>query len=135
MRPSGGADELVELELDRLGVAILCILNKKHHQEGDDGRGGVDDQLPSVTELEDRSGDDPDRDDAYRKYKHSGATAEMCRRLGKPGVPTRFRHVYPPSARVERCNDSAAAFRDLECSGGRSVRAQAGVVGYRPTAP
>src|SRR2546430_9302126 len=100
MRPSGGADELVELELDRLGVAILCILNKKHHQEGDDGRGGGDDQLPSVTELEDRAGDDPDREHAQRKYKHSGATAGTSRRPCKPGVPTTVWQVDPLLARL-----------------------------------
>jgi hypothetical protein len=46
------ADDLVELDLHRFRVAVLRGLNQEHHQERDDGRAGVDDQLPGVTEPE-----------------------------------------------------------------------------------
>src|SRR5688572_12874584 len=52
VRALGGADQLVELELDRLGVAVLRVLDQEHHQEGDDRGGGVDDQLPGIAEAE-----------------------------------------------------------------------------------
>src|SRR4051794_10078231 len=48
-----GADHLVELGLDRRSVAVLRVLDQEDHQEGDDGRAGVDDQLPGVRPFED----------------------------------------------------------------------------------
>jgi hypothetical protein len=34
--------------MHRFGVPILGVLNQEYHEEGDNGRGGVDDQLPRV---------------------------------------------------------------------------------------
>ena len=45
-------DELIELDLNGLGVAVLCVLNQEDHQERHDRGSGVDDQLPRVAELE-----------------------------------------------------------------------------------
>ena len=39
---------IVEFELDGEGVLVLGALDKKDHQESDDGRPGVDDELPRV---------------------------------------------------------------------------------------
>src|SRR4051812_18435913 len=46
----GGADanEFVQFDLNGRAIAILRILNQKHHQEGDDGGPGVDDKLPCI---------------------------------------------------------------------------------------
>jgi len=41
-----GANELVKLGLQRCTVAILRVLDQEYHQEGNDGRSGVDYQLP-----------------------------------------------------------------------------------------
>src|SRR4029453_15406185 len=38
-------DQLVQLQLDRVGVLVLRLLDQEDHQEGDDGRAGVDDEL------------------------------------------------------------------------------------------
>ena len=38
----------VEFHLDRGAVAVLRVLDQENHQEGDDGRAGVDDELPGV---------------------------------------------------------------------------------------
>src|SRR3954470_3336260 len=38
----GGADQLVQLELDRGRIAVLRVLDQKHHQKGDDRGAGVD---------------------------------------------------------------------------------------------
>ena len=47
-RAPDGANELIQLQLHGLGVTVLCVLNKKHHQEGDDRGDCVDDKLPGV---------------------------------------------------------------------------------------
>ena len=47
----------------RRAVAVLGVLDQEHHQEGDDRRAGVDDELPGVGEAEDRPADRPDDDD------------------------------------------------------------------------
>ncbi len=39
-------DDLVELGLNRAGIARLGVLQHEDHQEGDDRRAGIDDQLP-----------------------------------------------------------------------------------------
>jgi hypothetical protein len=52
-----------EFELDGAAIAILGILNQKYHQECDDRRTCVDDQLPRIAELEYRACDAPDYDD------------------------------------------------------------------------
>src|SRR6266542_1930118 len=51
-RAPDGADELIQLQLHGLGVAVLCVLNKKHHQEGNDRGGCVDDKLPGIGKME-----------------------------------------------------------------------------------
>lgn len=45
-------DKFVELDLKRFGISVLGVLNEEHHEKRDDGRARVDDQLPSVAELE-----------------------------------------------------------------------------------
>ena len=39
------AQQLVDLQLQRLGISILRRLNKKNHQKCDDGGSGIDHQL------------------------------------------------------------------------------------------
>ena len=55
------------------GVTILGILNQKYHEEGDDRRSGVYDQLPGVGEMKRRAGEDPNEDDEYSPAKCPGA--------------------------------------------------------------
>src|SRR5438128_943282 len=52
-------DQFVELEMHRLCVAILGTLDEEDHDEGNDSRAGIDDQLPRVREAEEGSGDAP----------------------------------------------------------------------------
>jgi len=35
-------------------MAVLCVLNQKHHEKRDDCRGGVDDQLPGIGKMKSR---------------------------------------------------------------------------------
>lgn len=66
-----GANQFVEFELDGFSVSVLCVLNQKHHQKGHDGGACIDDQLPSVAEVKQRTCDEPNPNDAHckRKYK------------------------------------------------------------------
>ena len=60
-------DQLVELELQGFGVAVLGVLDQKHHQERHDGGAGVDHELPRVGEAEERPGGRPYDDDEERQ--------------------------------------------------------------------
>ena len=62
-RAAHRANQFIEFELDGMAVTILGILNQKYHQECDDRRTCVDDQLPCIAELEYRACDAPDYDD------------------------------------------------------------------------
>ena len=55
-------NDFVEFEVDGLGIAVLRVLNQKHHRERDDGRAGVDNVLPGIGEMKGRSGKRPDND-------------------------------------------------------------------------
>ena len=49
------ANEFVKLDMHCLRVAILRVLNKKNHQEGDNGGPRIYDELPGIAEIEERS--------------------------------------------------------------------------------
>ena len=72
--------------MDRLSVAVLGVLDKEDHEERNDCRGGVDDQLPGVREMKRRPGNDPDQDNQERA-RESPRAAEYPRR--SPGEDTK----------------------------------------------
>ena len=45
-------DDLVQLQMTGAGVAILRVLDQEHHEERDDGRAGINDELPRVRIVE-----------------------------------------------------------------------------------
>jgi hypothetical protein len=55
------------------GVAVLRILNQEYHQEGDNGRGGVDDQLPGVGKMKSGASEEPDSNHKHSSSKCPGA--------------------------------------------------------------
>jgi hypothetical protein len=61
------ADKFVKLDLDGGCIRILRVLNQKHHQEGDDRRPCIDDELPSVGETKERTAGNPDQDGGQSK--------------------------------------------------------------------
>ena len=63
------SNEFVQLELHCFGVAVLCVLNQEHHQKGDDGGRGVDNQLPRVGKMKHGAGKEPDQNDKHRCAK------------------------------------------------------------------
>src|SRR5882672_3505761 len=62
-----GTNQLVQLDLNGLGVAVLGALNQEHHQEGDDRCAGIDDQLPGIAEAKKRAQGGPYHDDEDRR--------------------------------------------------------------------
>jgi len=42
------ANQFVKLGVKRRGVPVLGVLNQEDHEECDDGRAGIDDQLPGI---------------------------------------------------------------------------------------
>src|SRR5258708_1119172 len=55
-----GADKFVQLQVERLGVSILRVLDEKDHKESNDGGAGVNDELPGVRKMEERAACSPD---------------------------------------------------------------------------
>jgi len=55
------------------GVTVLRVLNQKYHQERDNGRGRVDDQLPRVGKMKSGTSEEPDGDHKHSSTKGPGA--------------------------------------------------------------
>ena len=85
MRAAHRANQFVEFELDGMAIAVLGILNQKYHQECDDRRAGVDDQLPGIAELEYRACDAPDDDDQSGDDECRRMARGLRRPLGEAG--------------------------------------------------
>ena len=82
-----GADQLIEFDLQRLGIPVLRVLDQKNHKKGDDGRTRIDDELPGVAETEHRSGRGPDDD-------HHTGDKERLRPAGFRRNPSRETGKY-----------------------------------------
>lgn len=65
-----GSNEFVELRLNGRAIAILSVLDQKDHQERDDRRSRIDDQLPCVREAEEGSASSP--------HDNNHATNQKC---------------------------------------------------------
>ena len=74
-----GADKFVEFELYGGRVAVLGVLEKEHHQEGDNGRAGIDDELPGVRVMKEGAGDGPCDDQHEGRHENAGASALSSR--------------------------------------------------------
>ena len=74
------AEKFVQFEVKSFGVAVLGVLNNENHQKGDDGRAGVDDELPGIGEVEHRTEHGPDHDGGERQQKG-------CRRADRQRKP------------------------------------------------
>src|SRR5207248_8539298 len=71
-------NNFVKFQMERLGVAVLRVLDEKDHEKSDDGRSGIDDELPGIREMERGAGGAPDDDDQDGRGKCPGA-AKCCR--------------------------------------------------------
>ena len=64
-----GENQLGQFELNSERVAILGMLNQKHHQESNDGGASIDDELPGIAIVEDWPGRDPSQHHDDREQK------------------------------------------------------------------
>ena len=62
-RAFDGANNLIKFQMNGFGIAVLGVLNQEHHQKCDDGRAGINNQLPSVRKMKRWSGGAPYYDD------------------------------------------------------------------------
>lgn len=51
----GGAQQLVNLDVQHIVVPVLGVLDQENHQKRDDGGGSVDDQLPGIVVVKPRA--------------------------------------------------------------------------------
>src|SRR6185295_8573112 len=82
---------LVQLEVEGAGVAVLGGLGEEHHQEGDDGGGGVDGELPAVRVVEQRPADRPGDHRPERQPERPVRTDLLGRLVGP--LPEVLRHA------------------------------------------
>src|SRR5262249_54152847 len=80
MGVSVGPNQLIKLEMHGFAVPVLGVLDQEDHQEGDDCRARIDDQLPGVTEMEGGAGETPDQDDQASYREGEGLTGFTGRR-------------------------------------------------------
>jgi len=78
-----GTDQFVKLCLNGRAVAVLRILNQKHHQKGGDVRPRVHDQLPGVLIRKDRPCREPDHHADRRERKDSRVARRCCYTIRK----------------------------------------------------
>jgi hypothetical protein len=71
MRSFYCSDQFVKLQLHGSTVPGLCVLDQEYHQERNDGRAGIYDQLPGIAEPKYRAANSPNYDD-----KHGGSKGE-----------------------------------------------------------
>src|SRR5437879_5984866 len=86
------ADQFVELYLYRGTVTVLRILNKKHHQERDNRRSSVDDELPRIRIFENRSGNAPQQDDRNCDDEGGWAPCRSSDYIGQ--IAKQLRHAF-----------------------------------------
>ena len=68
--------------MNSFGIAVLGVLNQEHHQECDDGRAGINNQLPGVRKMKRGSGHGPNYDDENR-YREGPRAAQNGRGIAR----------------------------------------------------
>ncbi len=77
-----GADNLIEFKMHCFGIAVLRVLNQKHHEEGNDRRRSVNNELPGIGKMKRWSGEEPHQNDEHSSGKRPGAPEDDG---GSPG--------------------------------------------------
>lgn len=62
-------NKLIELEVNRARVAVLRILDEEDHEEGEDGRTGVHEELPFLGIMEERARERPKKDERDGRHE------------------------------------------------------------------
>src|SRR6516162_7665330 len=82
--PAVCRDQLVQLQVNGERILVLRALNQEDHQKGDDGRAGVDHQLPIFAVTEQRSEHRPDDHRQRGEKERRRAAAEIGDCTGEP---------------------------------------------------
>jgi hypothetical protein len=77
-------DQLVELDVQGEGLLVLRALDQEDHQERQDGRAGVNHELPGVGKVEDWANNPPDQHDTQRQEKRLRSAGYLGGPDGKP---------------------------------------------------
>ena len=62
-----GTYDLVEFQINGFRVTVLRVLDEEHHEEGDDGRAGIDNELPGIGKVKCRASQPPNGNDDDRQ--------------------------------------------------------------------
>ena len=112
----GRQNQFVELQLWSQRIAALRRLDQKDHQERDDRRACVDDELPGVAEAEQRAGGRPNKYDGHGQE-------EGCWSAGNPrGRDSQASE--PIALRLRRCR--RIRYREV-CAHGKVILGNEGV--------
>ena len=79
-----GAQQLIELQIDGFAIAVLGVLDDEDHEERDDRRSGVDDELPRVGVAVAGPERRPRDDDQDRGQERPGRSKGVPRSFGEP---------------------------------------------------
>lgn len=90
-----GTDELIEFQLGCLGIAVLRVLNKEDHEKSDNGRASINDELPGIRKMEDRTGGGPRNNDKNCEDKDPRAPQKIggLARKNVKGIPDRAKNI------------------------------------------
>jgi hypothetical protein len=108
MRSVYCSDQLVKFQLHRGTVPILSVLDQEHHEERDDGRAGIYNQLPGIAEGEYRAGGSPNQDDEYGENKGCRVSCSTRSPLSKSGKAGIVIHDHSSRAILSRKQDTTA---------------------------
>jgi hypothetical protein len=78
-------DQFVELELERLRVAILSVLDNEDHKKRHDRRARIDDELPGIGPVKEGARHRPQGHDKDRQHKGGRATELLLNPARKAG--------------------------------------------------
>jgi hypothetical protein len=119
-----GADNLIEFEMHCFSIAVLRVLDQEHHEEGNDRRGSVDDQLPGIGKMKRWSRENPHKDDErssgespgrFRGRPRNGGRRREMRRLPRKRnsapfpAPLAFQFEFPSGHHFSFAGDAESA--------------------------
>src|SRR5215470_5347134 len=78
-----GPQELIQLQVQRPGIAVLGTLDQKHHEKRHDRGPGINDQLPGIRVVKVGAAQAPEQDDRHTEEKGPGGPDDLGREIGQ----------------------------------------------------
>ena len=82
-----GADQLVQLEMKSLRIPVLSVLDQKNDQKCHDGRSGIDDELPGVRKMKERTARRPADQGRHGQQEHKRMPDDLRGPAREPAEP------------------------------------------------